>query len=198
MQQQGTKSGTSHDLKDIKIAVLVTSGVEEVELTKPVDFLRSKGADVTVIVPKQEELDEGIKTMNNDLPGGTQKADALLKNVKPDRFDAILIPGGFSPDHLRLASGAVDFVKAFADKPIFALCHGPQLLVSAGLVKGKTITSWPSLEIDMKNAGATWVDKEVVVDGNITTSRKPDDIPAFNEQILEILSDRQTGMRKAA
>ncbi|HEX2948246.1 MAG TPA: type 1 glutamine amidotransferase domain-containing protein [Armatimonadota bacterium] len=186
------------DLSGKRIAVLVTSGVEEVELTKPVDFLRSHGALVTVITPKKQELQEGIRTLNNDSCGTTQRAEAFLSDVNPDDFDAIFIPGGFSPDHLRLAPGTVDFVKAFADKLIFAICHGPQIMVSANLVKGRTITSWPALEIDLKNAGANWVNEEVVTDGNITTSRKPGDIPAFNHRMEDVLTHPTQFQRKAA
>jgi len=182
------------DLKGKKIAVLVSSGVQDVELTKPVEILRDRGAEVTVIVPTEEELKQGIKT----LRGSVEKADASLSEVNAYDFDALYIPGGASPDHLRMAEGAVDFVKAFADRPIFALCHGPQLLVSAGLVKGRTITSWPSLEVDLENAGAHWVDQEVVQDGNIITSRKPDDIPAFTRRIEQYLTSVEVRRRKAA
>ena len=161
------------DINGKRIAVLVTSGVEEVELTRPVSYFCSKGAEVTVITPNIDELTNVIHSFNHDVSGNSLYADALLSSVNPNDFDALYIPGGFSPDHLRLVPEAVNFVKAFANKLIFALCHGPQLLISADLVKGKTITSWPALEIDLKNAGANWVNQEVVADGNIITSRMP-------------------------
>lgn len=186
------------DLSEKCIAVLVTSGVEKVALTKPVNFLRSHGALVTVITPKKQEFQEGIRTLNNDSCGTTQRAEAFIFDVNPDDFDALFIHGGFSPDHLRLALGAIDFVKAFADKLIFAIWHGPQIMVSANHVKGRTITSWPALEIDLKNAGANWVNEEVVTDGNITTSRMPSDIPAFNHRMEEVLTHLSQYQRKAA
>ncbi len=181
-----------------RVAVLVTSGVEEVELVRPVEFLRNNGAIVTIITPFKEELDNVIRSTNGNADGNSLYADALLKEVNPHDFDAILIPGGFSPDHLRLAPGAVDFLKTFKDKLIFAICHGPQLLISAELVKGRKITSWPALEIDMKNAGADWVNQPVVVDGNIITSRMPADIRAFNDKIAEALATPEQYQRKAA
>ena len=177
------------DLSGTKIAVLVTDGVEEVELTKPVDYLSSKGAEVTIVTPNREELKSGIKSKNMGEMGATLKADKVLADVSPTDFDALYIPGGYSPDHLRLYPQAIEFVKAFADKPIFALCHGPQVLISADLVDGCTLTSWPSVRVDLENAGATWVDQEVVVDGDLITSRKPDDIPAFNKKIEEFLAE---------
>lgn len=180
-----------------RIAVLVTSGVEQTELTDPVDFFRRHGATVTIITPKPEELRDGVKSLKHDLCGDTLKANALLSEMNPENFDALYIPGGFSPDHLRLAPGAVDFVKAFAHKPLFALCHGPQLLVNAGLVKGVTLTSWPSLEIDLKNAGANWVNQTVAQDGHLITSRMPSDIPAFCAKIEQMLSG-SADMGKAA
>jgi len=178
--------------------VLVTSGVEEIELTKPVEFLRSHGAQVTIITPKRQELEEGIHALNGIHCGGTHRADAVLSDVRPQEFDALFIPGGISPDHLRLESGTTDFVKQFADKPLVALCHGPQLLVSADMVRGRTITSWPSLEIDMKNAGAKWVNEEVVVDGNLITSRMPKDIDALDRKMEEALTHPEQYRRKAA
>jgi len=186
------------NLQGKRVAVLVTSGVEEVELVRPVNYLRDHGATAVIITPLPEEMSNVIRSMNGNASGNSLYADKLLKDVKPDDFDALFIPGGFSPDHLRLAPGAVDFVKAFADKMIFAICHGPQLLISANLVKGRKITSWPALEIDMKNAGADWVNQPVVVDGNMITSRMPADIPEFVQKIEQALGNPEQFQRKAA
>ena len=188
-----------HHLTGKHVAVLVTSGVEEVELTEPVDFLRSHGATVVIVTPDRHELQQGIKAYRGTDPGATLKADEYLENVDPADFDAVFLPGGQSPDRLRLAPGAVSFVQAFAkaNKPIFALCHAPQLLISADLVRGKTLTSWPSVAVDLRNAGANWVDREVVVDGNLITSRKPADIPALTKKMEEILGQVRQQRRAA-
>ncbi len=180
-----------HHLTGKHVAVLVTSGVEEVEVTEPVQFLRSNGATVVTITPHRGEHEHGIKAHRGVEPGATVKADEYLENVDPGDFDALFIPGGQSPDRLRLVPAAVAFVQSFAkaNKPIFALCHGPQLLISADLVRGKTVTSWPSLTVDLRNAGANWVDKEVVIDGNLITSRKPEDIPALTEVMEDLLGE---------
>jgi protease I len=185
------------ELSGKRVAVLVTSGVEEVELTQPVQFLREHGAEVTIITPKQDELLQGIKTLKHDLCGNTVMPDALLSDVSVNDFDALLIPGGLSPDHLRLAPGAAEFAKAFGEKLIFAICHGPQLLVNADLVQGRTLTSWPAIAVDLNNAGAHWVDQQVCVDGNLITSRMPADIPAFDNTILDALVHPEQ-FRKAA
>ena len=187
-----------HHLTGKHVAVLVTSGVEEVELTEPLQFLRSNGATVVTITPSREDHARGVKAHRGVEPGITLKVDEYLENVDPGDFDALFIPGGQSPDRLRLVAAAVAFVQSFAnaDKPIFALCHGPQLLISAELVKGKAVTSWPSLTVDLRNAGANWVDRDVVMDGNLITSRKPEDIPALTKAMEDILGEIRE--RKAA
>jgi protease I len=175
------------DLKGRKVAVLATDGVEQVELTKPVEALRQAGAEVSVISPGCKP----IQGMNHDQPGDRLKADEALENARPERFDALLLPGGVAnPDTLRITPGAVPFVRSFVQggKPIAAICHGPWTLIDAGGVKGKRMTSWPSLRIDLTNAGAIWVDEECVVDGSLVTSRKPDDIPAFNKRMLALFA----------
>jgi protease I len=141
-----------------------------------------------VIAPKSGE----IKAWKFKEWGDTIKVDKTLDQVKASEYDALVLPGGvINPDHLRMEPKAVSFVKEFAQsgKPIAAICHGPWTLIEAGVVKGKTLTSWPSVKTDLKNAGANWVDKEVVQDGNFITSRKPDDIPAFSKKIIEEIAN---------
>lgn len=174
-------------LKGKRIAILATDGFEQVELIEPRKALDQAGADTIVIAPKSGE----IKGWNHKEWGDTVAVNNTLDEVKPDRFDALLLPGGvMNPDHLRLNHKAVNFVREFAQsgKPIAAICHGAWMLVEAGIVRGKTITSWPSIKTDIRNAGGNWVDKEVVTDGQFITSRKPDDIPAFNRTIIQHFS----------
>lgn len=182
------------DVKGLKVAVLAGDGVEQVELTEPVKALKQAGAQVTVVSPKGGQ----IQGMNHDAPGDKIPTDAALSSAQPTQFDALVLPGGVAnPDKLRVIPEAVAFVKHFVDahKPIAAICHGPWTLIEAGAVKGKKMTSWPSLHTDLANAGAQWVDETVVVDGGLVTSRNPDDLPAFNQQMLELFGK---GMRRAA
>lgn len=182
------------DVKGRRIAVLATDGVEQVELTKPVEALQQAGAQVTVISPAGGE----IQGFNHDTPGDRLKTDARLADARPEEFDALLLPGGVAnPDKLRVIPAAVAFVRHFTEggKPVAAICHGPWTLIEAGAVKGKRLTSWPSLHTDLANAGAQWVDEPVVVDGQLVTSRKPDDIPAFNVKMLDLFA---AGARRAA
>ncbi len=175
------------DLKGRKIAVLATDGFELVELTKPAEALRDAGAAVTVVSLKGGE----IQGMNHDKPADKVKVDKPLSEARPDQFDGLVLPGGvMNPDTLRINQDAVSFVRHFADsgKPIAAICHGPWTLIEANAVRGKRMTSWPSLKTDLTNAGARWVDEQVVHDGMLVTSRKPDDIPAFNREIVELFS----------
>ena len=192
-------------LEGKKIAILATDGFEEVELTEPKKNLEAAGAKVTVLSIKPADggkAGEGVSEIRGwDKTdwGKTVKVDGLVYDVKTDDFDALVLPGGqINPDKLRMDQGAVAFVKAFAEsgKTVAAICHGSWTLIEAGVVKGKTMTSWPSVHTDLKNAGAHWVDKEVVLDGNLITSRKPEDIPAFSKAIVEAV---EKGMdRKAA
>ena len=180
-----------------KIAVLVTDGFEQVELTGPVEALRRAGAEVTIVSPK----DDTIQGMNQDEKGDTFTPDATLSATKPDGFDALLLPGGVAnPDYLRVNEEAVAFVRHFvaAKKPIAAICHGPWTLIEAGGVKGRTMTSWPSLRSDLSNAGAIWVDKSVVTDGTLVTSRKPDDIPDFSKAFIALLEGASQPTRLAS
>jgi protease I len=170
-----------------KVAFLATDGVEEVELTAPWNALKQAGAEVKLISEKAGE----ILAMNHDQKGGKFPVDAEVSTVSARDFDALVLPGGVSnPDKLRTNKAAVNFVREFmeADKPVAAICHGPWLLVEADAVRGRTITSWPSLETDIKNAGGAWVDKQVQLDQKLLTSRKPDDLPAFCAQLVELLS----------
>lgn len=166
------------------IAILATDGFEQVELTEPKKALEHAGAKTRVIAPHGGE----IKGWKSTDWGEKVRVDVELNSAKPEDYDALLLPGGvMNPDKLRTEPKAVAFVKKFFEsgKPVAAICHGPQLLIEAGVLKGRRMTSFPSLKTDLKNAGANWVDEEVVVDQSLTTSRKPDDIPAFNKKIIE-------------
>jgi protease I len=172
-----------NDLTGRRIAILATEGVEQAELEEPRKALDAVGAETILISPT-----DTIKAWQHDEWGDELDRDLDLSSANPDEFDALLLPGGvMNPDKLRTDRKAVEFVKAMgaAGKPIAAICHGPWMLVEADLVRGRSVTSWPSLQTDMRNAGAKWVDKEVVVDNGIVTSRKPDDIPAFNKKMIE-------------
>ena len=179
----------SKQLDGKRIAILATDGFEQVELTEPKKNLEKAGAKVMVLsvakTPKE------IKGWDKTDWGDKVKVDGLVSEANPSDFDALVLPGGqINPDKLRMDQDAVSFVKRFAQtgKTIAAICHGPWMLVEADLVRGKTATSWPSVHTDLKNAGANWVDKEVVQDGQFITSRKPEDIPAFSEKIIEAVS----------
>ncbi len=178
----------SQTLKGKKVAILATDGFEQVELTEPKKALEEAGAITQVISPKSGSI-KGWKLTDW---GETVKVDTPLDRAKVADYDALVLPGGvINPDHLRMEPKAVAFVKEFAQsgKPIAAICHGPWTLVEAGVVKGRTMTSWPSLKTDLKNAGANWVDEQVVLDGNFITSRKPDDLSAFSKKIIEEIAD---------
>lgn len=166
------------------VAVLATDGFEQVELTKPVEALKAAGANVEVIAPKAGR----IQGYNHHDKGDTVPVDRDLAHADAGNYDAIVLPGGvMNPDALRLEPRAIDFVRAFAEagKPIAAICHGPWTLINAEAVEGRRMTSWPSLKADLRNAGAEWVDEEVVVDHGLVTSRKPDDLPAFCAKMIE-------------
>ncbi len=185
------------DIKSRKIAVLATDGFEQAELTEPVKALREAGATVQIVSLKSGE----IQGMKHHEKGDKTKVDLELSNANPEDFDGLVLPGGVAnPDTLRIDKSAVAFVKSFvaARKPIAAICHGPWTLIEAGAVRGRKLTSWPSLHTDLKNAGANWVDQDVVVDGNLVTSRKPDDLPAFNREFLALLNRLDQPLRKAS
>ena len=174
----------SESLKNKRIAILATDGVEQVELLEPKKALEQAGATTQVISPKQGK----IKGWNHTDWGEEIPVDLPLAGADPDNFDALLLPGGvMNPDFLRQDPAAVKFVKSFfeAHKPVGAICHGPWLLVEADVVRGRRLTSWPSLKTDIRNAGGEWTDQQVVTDQGLVTSRKPADIPAFNKKLIE-------------
>jgi protease I len=172
-------------LDGIKVAILVADGFEQKELVGPKKALDEAGAKTQIVSPVTGGEVQG---WNHYDKGDKFPVDVKLDDADPESYDAVLLPGGVAnPDQLRGMPKAVAFVKHFVDsgKPIAAICHGPWTLIEAGGVKGRTITSWPTLKTDLKNAGAKWVDQEVVVDQGLVSSRKPDDIPAFNAKMLE-------------
>ncbi|HVZ23610.1 MAG TPA: type 1 glutamine amidotransferase domain-containing protein [Vicinamibacterales bacterium] len=174
----------AEQLRGKRVAALVANGFEQVELTEPKRALEEAGARVDVVSPEKQQ----VHGWNHKEWGDTVAVDTPLESARADDYDALLLPGGvMNPDHLRMNPKAVELVKEFASsgKPIAAICHGPWTLVEAGAVRGKTMTSWPSLRTDLENAGARWVDQEVVNDHGLVTSRKPDDIPAFNRKMIE-------------
>lgn len=178
----------NNSLKGFKVAMLVTNGFEQSELEKPKKALEDSGAEVMIISPEKSN----IKGWKNKNWGDEFKVDMLLEDAKANDFLGLVLPGGvINPDQLRINPQAINFIKAFiqADKPIAAICHGPWPLIDADYVKGKTLTSWPSLQRDLENAGANWVDREVVTDQKLITSRKPDDLPAFNQAIIKLFEE---------
>ena len=175
---------TQSGVKGKRVAILATDGVEQVELTEPRKALDQAGARTVLVSPKNGK----IKAWQHDRWGDELQVDVLLDSANADDFDALMLPGGvMNPDHLRQNERAVQFVRRFFEfgKPVAAICHAPWMLVEAGVVRGRTLTSWPSLRTDIENAGGDWVDREVVTDEGMVTSRKPDDIPAFNRKMLE-------------
>jgi protease I len=174
----------SNSVHGKRVAILATDGVEQVELVEPRRALDAAGAKTTLVSPKADK----IKAWQHDHWGDELRVELALEKAHADDFDALLLPGGvMNPDHLRQNRTAVEFVRSFfeAGKPVAAICHGPWMLVEANVVYGRTLTSWPSLQTDIRNAGGDWVDRDVVTDEGLVTSRKPDDIPAFNKKMLE-------------
>ena len=187
---------TPAQLDGVKIAILVDDLFEQAELAEPKKALEAAGATVHIVSPKGP----AVTGMKHHDKGDSFAVDAPLDKARPEDYDGLVLPGGVvNADTLRTNAAAQAFAKAFdaASKPIAAVCHGPWLLVSAGLAAGRTLTSWPSLQDDLRNAGATWVDREVVCDGNWTSSRKPDDLPAFNREFIAALQ-REPAQRELA
>ena len=173
----------ANDLNGMRIAILITDGFEQVEMTDPRKALDEAGAKTEIVSPMHGE----VQGWNHHEKGRKFHVDVELNSADPHNYDALLLPGGvLNPDQLRMNPLAVQFVKTFIDegKPVAAICHGPWMLVEADVVRGRTLTSWPSIKTDLRNAGANWVDEEVVVDHGIVTSRKPGDIPAFNRKMI--------------
>lgn len=172
------------NLSGKKVAILSTDGFEQSELLEPRRALLEAGADVQIISLKSGQ----IRGWHDGNWGNSVKVDSVVSEVDADQFDALMLPGGvINPDRLRIDENAIEFVEGFlrAGKPVAAICHGPQTLIETGLVAGKTMTSWRSLKTDLLNAGATWMDQDVVVDQGLITSRKPEDIPVFNRKMIE-------------
>ncbi len=183
-------------LKGKRVAILVANGFEQVEMTEPRRALEEAGAKTEIVSPEKT----AVRGWQHGKWGDEFEVDLPLEEADASAYDALLLPGGvLNPDKLRLNEKAVRFVKAFFDsvKPVAAICHGPWTLIEAGAVKGRTLTSWPSIRTDLKNAGANWVDRPVVVDKSLVTSRKPDDIPAFNEKMIEQFQEAPQEQRPA-
>lgn len=181
-----------------RVAILVTDGFEQSELVEPRTALETAGARTTLVSPKSDT----VRAWDEDDFGDTFNVDLALADATPEQFDALLLPGGvMNPDHLRMSAEAVQFVVHFfeAGKPVAAICHGPQLLIEADVVRGRKLTSYPSLKTDLRNAGAEWVDEAVVTDEGLVTSRRPADLPQFNEKMIEEIGEGyHAGQRRSA
>ena len=171
-----------------RIAILTENGFEEVELTSPKKALEEAGARVEIVSPQKEK----VKAWNHDHWSIELPVDVTLEKANPEDYDALVIPGGvINPDQMRINQNCVDFAQQFLEdgKPIAAICHGPQLLIETGMLRGKNMTSYPSIRTDLENAGATWADMEVVTDNGLVTSRSPKDLDAFNSKIIEEIAE---------
>ncbi len=178
----------SKPLQGVRVAMLMTDGVEQIEYTSPRSFLEEQGATVVLLSPKS--AGDEVQGFNHMQPADRFKVDMNVADAKPADFDGLVLPGGVAnPDQLRMSKEAIAFIRDFdaEDKMVAAICHGPWTLIDAGIATGKHLTSWPSLKRDLTNAGAEWSDEEVVLDARLVTSRKPDDLPAFNDMLLKEL-----------
>ncbi len=183
-------------LKNKKVAILVADGFEQVELTEPRKALQAAGADTEIVSP----ADGKVKGWNHTEWGNEFPVAVKLDEADASKYDALLLPGGvMNPDKLRMDETAIEFIKSFfsAGKPVASICHGPWTLIEADVVRGRKVTSWSSLKTDLINAGANWTDEEVIVDDGLVTSRKPDDLPAFNQKMIELFAS-QDGKEMAA
>jgi protease I len=185
------------NLQGLNVAILIENGFEQVEMTEPRKALDQAGASTSIVSPRSQR----VRGWNFSDWGEEFPVDVQLDQADAQDFDALLLPGGvMNPDTLRMQPPAVDFVKAFftADKPVAVICHGPWTIIEADAARGRRIASWPSLKTDLRNAGAEWVDQEVVIDGNLVSSRKPDDIPAFNRAMIDLFGGHRAEARSAA
>jgi len=181
-------------ISEARVLIVATDGFEEWELFGPRKILSDRGAEVVLASPTRDPIQATV----HDDPGKTIHPDMTVEEARAEDFDALVLPGGVrNPDQLRMNDAAIALIRDFADrgKPIAAICHGPWLLIEADLVRGRRATSWPSIQTDLKNAGANWVDKEVVRDGKLVTSRKPDDIPAFNREMIQLFAETSAQSR---
>lgn len=181
-------------LKGKRVAVLVENGFEQSELLEPRRALLEAGAEVDVVSPQRGK----VQGWRHQEKGEQVAVDVTLEDARADQYDALVLPGGvMNPDQLRQQPEAVSFVRHFfdSDKPVAAICHGPWTLIETGAVQGRTLTSWPSLKTDLRNAGGQWVDREVVTDRGLITSRKPDDLPAFNRKMIEEFAGGKSAAR---
>jgi protease I len=184
------------ELDGLKVAILVDDGFEQVELVEPRKALEAAGADTFIVSPRNAL----VSGWNFSNWGEDFAVDIPIGRARPDDFDALLLPGGvMSPDSLRMQPDAVAFVGAFFDagKPVAAICHGPWTIIECGRARGRRIAAWPSLRTDLRNAGAEWVDEELVIDRELVSSRKPDDLPAFNRGMIEVFGRALTSLRAA-
>jgi protease I len=182
-------SGGRRNIKGKSVAILATDGVEQVEILEPMRAFEQAGADVTVLAPGDREA---IRGWDHDHWGEAVDVDRSVSGANPDDYDALFLPGGvMNPDRLRMDTDAVDFVRRMVaqHKPVASICHGPWMIAEAGAAQGRRMTSYPSLRTDLTNAGATWVDEEVVVDNGLVTSRNPGDLPVFIEKTLEEIAE---------
>ena len=187
----------AQELDGKKIAFLFTEGAEQVEVTEPLEAVRTAGAEIDIVSLEKGE----VEMWNHFDKGDTIRADKAVADADASDYDGLVLPGGVAnPDQLRADRDAVQFVRTFfeQDKPVGVICHGPWMLVETGVAKGRRVTSWPSLQTDLRNAGAEWVDEEVVVDNGLVTSRKPDDLPAFCAKIVEEFAEGKHAQKVAA
>jgi protease I len=187
----------ANDLTNLKVAILVAEGFEQQEMTEPRKALDEAGAETSIVSPSEGH----VQGWNHFDKADVFPVDIALEQANADNFDALLLPGGVAnPDQLRMQPKAIEFIKDFftAGKPVAVICHGPWTLIEADVVRGRNITSWPSLKTDLINAGALWTDEEVVVDNGLVSSRKPADIPAFNKRMLEEFGEGLHIGRRAA
>jgi protease I len=184
------------DLKGLRVAILVENGFEWVELIEPRKALDEAGAKTSIVSPR----DQRVRGWKSTEWGEELPVDVPLGQARPEDFDALQLPGGvMNPDKLRMQAKAVAFVKTFfdAEKPVAVICHGAWTIIEAGAAEGRRIAAWPSLKTDLRNAGAEWIDEEVVLDGHMVSSRKPDDIPAFNREMIKLFGRRHAKAKPA-